>query len=87
LWLTAGPHLLTLRDLDRRGAFAYSAAITATVVLVPLSASHGGIASWRVLVVAATSGLAALALLVLVNLWPAARSLAAWSFQVRARGT
>lgn len=78
LWLTAAPRVFALRDLDQRGAFAYAAAIAATVVLVPLAASHGGVASWRALVVTATAGLAALALLVLLNLWPAAR----WAAQL-----
>jgi len=76
LWLIAAAGRLELHKLDRRRALAYSAALAAAVVLVPLAASRGGAAAWWVLVAAATAGLALLAALALLNLWPLARGLA-----------
>lgn len=73
LWLTAGPRVTTLRDLDLRGCLTYTAGIAATLLFVPAASLFGNVTAWYALVALASLGLASLALLVALNL---ARSIA-----------
>ena len=68
LWLTAGPRVTTLRDLDLRGCLTYTAGIAATLLFVPAASLFGNVTAWYALVALASLGLASLALLVALNL-------------------
>ncbi len=68
LWLTAGPRMTALRDLDLRGSLTYTTGIAATLLFVPAASLFGNVTAWYALVALASLGLASLALLVAANL-------------------